>query len=132
VIGTALDQPYPKENAKLQEAIARDHLVVSQFPFGYPSLPQNFPLRNRTMALVTDATVIVEAGENSGTLHQGWEALRLGRTLFLMESVAENPALTWPSEMIGYGAQVLSRENLDAVIENLPAFTSTATLAAEA
>ncbi len=132
VIGTPLDISYPKENAELQERIARDHLLISQFAFGHPALPKNFPLRNRTMALVTDATVIVEAGEKSGTLHQGWEALRLGRILFLMESVAENPALSWPREMIGYGAQVLNRENLDAVIENLPAFTSTASFAAEA
>jgi DNA processing protein len=70
-------------------------------------------MRNRTMALLTDATVIVEAGEKSGTLHPGWEALRLGRLLFLMENVATNPKLSWPKEMIRYGAQVLSRENLD-------------------
>jgi DNA processing protein len=132
VIGTPLDQSYPKENAELQETIARDHLLISQFPFGYPSLPNNFPLRNRTMALVTDSTVIVEAGEKSGTLHQGWEALRLGRILFLMESIADNQSLSWPREMISYGAQVLTRSNLDTVIENLPAFTSTATLAADA
>jgi DNA processing protein len=62
----------------------------------------------------------------SGTLHQGWEALRLGRLLFLLESVANNPKLSWPKEMIAYGAQVLSRSNLDVVIENLlPALTST-------
>ena len=40
-------------------------------------------MRNRTMAIIAHATVIVEAGEGSGTLHQGWEALRLGRPLFL-------------------------------------------------
>ena len=77
-------------------------------------------MRNRTMALLTDATVIVEASEKSGTLHQGWEALRLGRLLLLMESVANNPGLSWPKEMISYGAQVLTRNNLSAVLENLP------------
>jgi DNA processing protein len=123
VLGTPLDQFYPKDNKALQEEIGRDHLLVSQFPPGYPAMPKNFPMRNHTMALITDATVIVEAGEQSGTLHQGWEALRLGRLLFLLESVAENPNLSWPSKMIEYGAQVLSRSNLDAVIENLPALT---------
>ena len=77
-------------------------------------------MRNRTMALLSDATVIVEAGEKSGTLHQGWEALRLGRLLFLMESVAANPKLTWTKEMIHYGAQVLARENLENALDNLP------------
>lgn len=123
VLGTPLDKAYPKENKALQEEIARDHLLLSQFPTGWPIMAKNFPMRNHTMALITDATVIVEAGEKSGTLHQGWEALRLGRLLFLLESVAGNPDLSWPSKMIEYGAQVLSRSNLDAVIENLPTIT---------
>ena len=81
-------------------------------------------MRNRTMALLTDATVIVEAGEKSGTVHQGWEALRLGRLLFLMESVASDPRLSWPKEMIHYGAQVLSREKLDEALPDIPAVTA--------
>jgi DNA processing protein len=132
VLGTPLGQCYPRENRELQDVIERDHLLVSQFPIGYPVMPKNFVMRNRTMALLTDATVIVEAGEKSGTLHQGWEALRLGRVLFLLESVATNPGLSWPREMIRYGAQVLSRTNLDVVIENLPALTADPGLAGEA
>jgi DNA processing protein len=123
VIGTPLDRAYPAKNRELQERLAREELVVSQFPEGYPVQPKNFPMRNRTMALLTDATVIVEAGEKSGTLHQGWEALRLGRLLFLLENVATNPSLSWPKEMIRYGAQVLSRENLELVLDEMPEFT---------
>lgn len=122
VIGTPLDQSYPKDNADLQALIARDHLVVSQFASGTRVRPFHFPIRNRLMALLTDATVIVEAGESSGTLHQGWEAIRLGRPLFIMESVVRNASLSWPQEMIDYGAQVLSRENLPVMLENLPSF----------
>lgn len=131
VLGTPLGSFYPRENRDLQERIGREQLLVSQFPSGYPTTPKNFPIRNRTMALLTDATVIVEAGEKSGTVHQGWEALRLGRLLFLLESVANDPALTWPSEMIRYGAQVLSRDNLDVVIENLPPPSADTTIAVE-
>jgi len=120
VLGTSLDEFYPKKNRELQERMMREQLVVSQFAAGYPSARKNFPMRNRTMALLCDATVIIEAGEKSGTLHQGWEALRLGRLLFLMESVATNASLTWPAEMIGYGAQVLSRDNLDHVLAEIP------------
>lgn len=61
------------------------------------------------MALLTDATVIVEAAEGSGSLSQGWEALRLGRRLFVMRAVAENKALSWPREMQKYGAEVLAK-----------------------
>lgn len=120
VLGTPLDKVFPAKNRALQELIMREHLAISQFPSGHPSFPKNFPMRNRTMALIADSTVIVEAGEKSGTLHQGWEALRLGRPLFLMESLAQNQALTWPKELIRYGAQVLSRESLELLFELLP------------
>jgi len=124
VIGTPLDKYYPAANKELQLRLAREQLVVSQFPVGAVINPKNFPIRNRTMALLTDATVIVEAGEKSGTLHQGWEALRLGRMLYLMESVANDAELSWPGEMIKYGAQVLTRENLGEELADLPSLAS--------
>jgi DNA processing protein len=60
------------------------------------------------MALICTASVIVEAGESSGSLSQGWEALRLGRPLFVMNSVVQRSDLKWPTEMLRYGAAVLS------------------------
>lgn len=120
VLGTSLDRCYPASNRSLQDEIAREHLVVSQFPPGAASGRHCFPMRNRTMALLSDATVIVQAGEGSGTLHQGWEALRLGRPLFLLESVTENEDLRWPGEMLGYGAEVLSDRTLDLFFQSLP------------
>lgn len=120
VLGTPLDQTYPKSNLELQKEIIQGHLAISQFPSGYPVRPASFPMRNRTMALISHATVIVEAGEGSGTLHQGWEALRLGRPLFLMESLFKNPKLKWPGEMVSYGAQALTRQTLDFLFEALP------------
>jgi len=124
ILGTPLDQAYPAANRDLQDRLAKEYLIVSQFSSGTTVTPKNFPMRNRTMALLTDATVIVEAGEKSGTLHQGWEALRLGRALFLMESVANDPNLSWPREMIEYGAQVLSRSNLLDELTEIPVLTS--------
>lgn len=124
VLGTPLSEAYPTSNRKLLECIKRDHLAVSQFPEGYPAKRDNFPRRNRTMALICDATVVVEAGEKSGTRHQGWEAIRLGRLVYLMQSVAQNPALSWPREMIGYGAQVLRREDMPDVLYDIPSFTA--------
>lgn len=120
VLGTPLDQFYPKENAALQRVITADHLAISQFKPEAPVQKKNFPIRNRTMALISHATVIIEAGEGSGTLHQGWEALRLGRPLFIMESLTKRSDLKWPAEMIGYGAQVLTRQALEVLFETLP------------
>jgi len=119
VLGTPLDKPSPKENTVLFEEICTHHLAVSQFPVGRTTHRGDFPMRNRTMALLSDATVIVEAGEKSGTEHQGWEAIRLGRELFLLESLVSK-GHKWPLKLIEYGAQVIRDDNIDAVLESLP------------
>jgi DNA processing protein len=125
VLGTPLDQVYPKKNAALQAEIMRDHLVVSQYPIGYPVQPKNFPQRNRTMALISDATVIIEATDTSGSLHQGWEALRLGRPVFIPKAIAEGTGLKWPEQMLHFGASILSDENCYECLELLPARVAT-------
>ena len=107
VLGTPLDKQYPKSNSGLQNEIAAGHLVVSQFPVGYPINRGNFVRRNRTMALLSDATVIVEAGDGSGTIHQGWETLRLGRPLFVCSPTAEARP-KWLKEMEQHGATILT------------------------
>jgi len=118
VLGTPLNEAHPASNAPLQAQLMEKHLVVTQFPLGHPTLRSNFPRRNRTMALLCHASVIVEAGESSGTLSQGWEALRLNRPLFILRSVFDNNELTWPEEMRMYGAQVL--EDTEQLLQALP------------
>ena len=120
VIGTPLNKVYPKKNTKLQEQIMRDHLCISQFPSGYPTSPRCFPMRNRTMALIADATVIIEATDTSGSLSQAVEAIRLGRGLFIANSLVDNEDLTWPAELLKYGACILSDETVDWMLESLP------------
>jgi DNA processing protein len=129
VLGAPLDKAYPAKNKILLERIKAEHLAISQFPSGFPVKSANFPQRNRTMALISDATVIVEASEKSGTRHQGWEAIRLGRLVLIMDNVANNPDLSWPREMIGYGAQVLTKEDLPDILNDIPSFTGGAELA---
>lgn len=124
VIGTPLDKYFPAQNRELQNYIAKEHLLISQFPKGFPTTPKNFPIRNRLMALISDATIIIEASEKSGTKHQGWEALRLGRTVFLMENVIKDTSITWAREMVNYGAEVLTNENFKDLILDLPFLTS--------
>ena len=98
VIGTPVTQGYPAENRPLQEAIYRGHLLVSQFPPGQRVFQSNFPERNKLMAAIAEATVIIEAGETSGTLHQAAECVRLGRWLFVARSVVDDPTLKWPKK----------------------------------
>lgn len=118
ILGTPLDKFYPPENEGLQREIMEKFLVISQFKIGMPIQRKNFVIRNRTMALICDASVIVEAGESSGTLSQGWEAIRLGRPLFIHDSVFKNKALSWPEEMIEHGA--IRFEEVADVLEQLP------------
>lgn len=118
VLGTPLDHFYPPENRDLQTELMKKHLVVSQFAREHPVLRKNFVIRNRTMALFSDASIIVEAGDSSGTLSQGWETLRLGRPLFILDSVFKDKNLKWPEEMIGYGAIRLSK--IRKVFEFIP------------
>lgn len=124
VIGTPLDKYYPKENKHIQDRIASEQLLLSQFPEGYPISPKNFPIRNRTMALISDATIIIEASEKSGTKHQGWEALRLGRNLFIMENIIKDGKVTWAKEMLDYGAEILTNKNYENLIDEIPYLTS--------
>lgn len=104
VLGTPLSQTYPRENAELQSLIMSSHLAVSQFGDGSTVRQTNFLVRNRTMALIADASVIVESGEGGGSLHQGWEALRLGRPLFIHTREFAKRGLDWPRKMAEYGA----------------------------
>ena len=119
VLGTSADKAYPSANRDLHRLIASSHAVVSQFPAGSPPLRHHFPMRNRTMALISDATVIVAAGERSGTEHQGWEALRLGRDLLLLGSLA-NSGFAWTEKLLSYGADVLNDKNLGKWLDSLP------------
>ena len=109
VIGTPITNCYPKENKALQELIAHDHLLVSQVPvLRYRSQdPQEnrifFTERNVTMSALSLGTVIIEAGENSGTLVQARAALSQGRKLFILDSCFDN-GLTWPEKLVNQGA----------------------------
>lgn len=117
VLGTPLDQVYPPRNDGLQRKIGAEHLLVSEFAPGVVIGKGNFPRRNRTMALITHATVIVEAAASSGTQSQGWEAIRLGRPLFLLQSLVDS-GLEWPAKMVDHGAFVLNA--LEDLMDILP------------
>lgn len=110
VVGTPLGTCYPKEHAGLQEEIAKRHLVISQVPvlrYSKQGPQQNrlfFPERNITMSALTEGTIIVEAGETSGTLTQARAALHQGRKLFILDSCFHRKDITWPARFEAEGA----------------------------
>lgn len=118
VIGTPLERCFPVKHQGLQEAIYRDHLLVSQFAPGSKISASNFPARNRTMAMVSHVSVVVEAGDSSGSLSQAAEMQRLGRTLFIMRNLVEDGRVSWPAAFLKSGAQIL-----DDVVQVLTALS---------
>lgn len=110
VIGTPLGEHYPKENFELQDRIASQYLLVSQVPvlrYAKQAVPHNrlfFPERNITMSALTEATIIVEASDTSGTLTQARAALHQGRKLFIPDSCFQRTDITWPTTFEAKGA----------------------------
>ena len=112
VIGTPINHVYPRENVGLQEEIARKHLLISHIPFfkysqqDYRSNRGFFPERNKVMAALSEATIIAEASDTSGSLIQAREAMRLGKKVIILKPSYDNPKLTWPKTYHKRGAYV--------------------------
>jgi len=110
VIGTPINEYYPKSNTGLQNKVAKEHLLVSHVPiYRYAHEHFNtkrfyFPQRNVTMAAISDATIIVEASETSGTLTQARACISMNRKLFILNSCFENSDITWPAKYEKKGA----------------------------
>lgn len=100
VIGTPINKYYPKENKDLQDEVAKNHLLVSHVPFYKYSIQRfdtqkfYFPERNAVMAGISDATIIVEAGETSGTQTQARACIEMNRPLFILDDCFEK-GLKW-------------------------------------
>jgi DNA processing protein len=123
VLGTPISHAYPAENRDLQEKIAQEFLLISQVPikrWQNQGPKQNrifFPERNITMSALTEATIIVEAGETSGTLVQARHALKQRRKLFILDSCFNNPDVTWPYRFAEQGA--IRVRNYDDISKHL-------------
>ena len=82
IIGTGLDRYYPKENTKLQDYMAKNHLVLTEYVAGEQPLKFHFPERNRIIAGLAQGVIVVEAKMRSGSLITCERALEEGRDVF--------------------------------------------------
>jgi DNA processing protein len=82
VLGCGIDRDYPAAHARLAGEIAERSLLVSEYEAGVPPSPYRFPARNRIVAGLCSATVVVEARERSGALITADFALEEGREVF--------------------------------------------------
>ncbi|QHI68813.1 DNA-processing protein DprA [Tichowtungia aerotolerans] len=115
VLGAAIDQLYPPENAELADAIAGSGGVVSEYPLGRQADRQTFPYRNRIISGLSMGVLVVEAGAKSGSLHTADAALEQGRSVFAVPGRIDHPAARGTNRLIKNGAKLV--DNVGDILE---------------
>jgi DNA processing protein len=114
VMGTGIDRIYPARHRELAHRIARDGLLVSEFPLGAPPLAGNFPQRNRVIAGLARGTLVVEAALESGSLITARLAAEAGREVFAIPGSIHSPQSRGCHALIKQGAKLV--ETADDVL----------------
>jgi DNA processing protein len=135
VLGCGIDRDYPAAHAQLARRIAETGLVVSEYAPGVEPAPWRFPARNRIIAGLCAATVVVEARERSGALITADLALEEGREVFAVPGeigsalsagtnallkLGASPLVEVDDVLAAYGLQPAAVEPLDELVEHLP------------
>jgi DNA processing protein len=117
VVGTGLDRVYPAKHQALAHRIAQEGLLISEFALGTPSIPHNFPKRNRIVAGLTRGTLVVEAALQSGSLITARLASEMGREVFAVPGSIHAPQSRGCHALIKQGAKLV--ESSDDVLDEL-------------
>jgi DNA processing protein len=107
VLGTGADILYPQRNRALGERIAREGLIVSEFPLGTPPHGGNFPRRNRVISGLTRGCLVVEAALASGSLITARFAAEQGREVFAIPGSIHSPHSKGCHALIKQGAKLV-------------------------
>lgn len=128
VVGTGLDRVYPKRHHPLAHRIAQQGLILSEYPLGTPPLAANFPRRNRLIAGLSQATLVVEAALQSGSLITARLAAEQGKDVFAIPGSIHATQSHGCHALIRQGAKLV--ESAQDVLEELPEWAAQAAGAA--
>lgn len=117
VLGSGLANIYPSENRKLSEEIAKNGVLISEFPIKTSPHRQNFPQRNRIISGLSLGVVIVEAAKRSGALITADMALEQGREVFAVPGKISSVTSLGTHSLIRQGAKLAA--TVDDIIEEL-------------
>lgn len=109
VLGTSLDRVYPQIHGKLWNRMIQEGLLISEVFPGAPMGPWRFPERNRVIAGLSDALIVVEAPIKSGALLTANFALDLGKEIFVIPGPISSPHNRGGHALIQQGAHLLTR-----------------------
>lgn len=118
VLGSGIDEIYPKENTELaRKIIQTGGCIVSEYPLGTKPNKINFPQRNRIISGLSDGVVVVEATKSSGSLITAEFGMEQGREIFAVPGNIFNPASEGTNELIRDGATIVlsSKEIIEEI-----------------
>jgi len=107
-LGNGVDLIYPPENKNLAEQIVKNGALVSEFPLGFPSVPANFPARNRIISGLSLGVLVTEAAVDSGSLITAGCAAEQGREVFAVPGAITNKMSGGTTKLIKEGVNVVS------------------------
>ena len=117
VVGTGLDMVYPAQHRDLAHQIASSGLIISEFPLGTLSKPQNFPRRNRLISGLSLGCLVVEANLKSGSQITARLSAEQGREVFAIPGSIHSPLAKGCHQLIKQGAKLV--DSLQDIVEEL-------------
>lgn len=119
VLGNGLDSIYPPRNKQLGEMLIKSGrgILVSEYPLGYPAMPQNFPNRNRIISGLSLGVLVIEGARQSGTLLTASSAALQGREVFAVPGPITSPMSQAPNFLLKNGAKLV--ETAEDILEEL-------------
>ncbi len=108
VLGTGLDQCFPRSNRKLYDELMEKQLLLSEYPFGGGGRGFQFPQRNRIISGLSASVIVVEAAMRSGSLITAGFAAEQGRDVFAVPGNINQPGSVGTNRLISDGAAAIS------------------------